>query len=360
LATEVGSDAGISNVVITSGSLPSGVTQAGVFGWVTGTPNNGGPYNFTATFYPYADQTNVTSRVFNYSGTVGPSNIPILVMTPGGSSYNLTQGTAYNWTSGNPSNNAPVLCGVYLTMTGSPRFYSPPYSLNSGSLPPGMTLQVMNDFINNGYALALIGTPTAVGTYTANLTFWNTHTYQTQTYTFVVDPGVTAPVLSGVSNPTASSGTVNIITLSAGTAPITISGSADGTPFSSLPYTRSVRLSDAGKVFSATASNSAGSDSISITLNPQPGPFSIPSSLSSVYRNVGQTYSNTLSSSSFPNVPVGSMTASGLPPGLSISGATVSGTFTTAGTYNVTFTLYPAPDYTNITSVSTTQQFVIT
>lgn len=186
LATEVGSDAGISNVVITGGALPSGVTQAGVFGWVTGTPNNGGPYNFTATFYPYADQTNVTSRVFNYSGTVGPSGIQILVMTPGGSSFNLTQGTAYNWTSGNPSNNAPVLCGVYLTMSGSPRFYSPAYSLNSGSLPPGMSLVVRPDNVNLGEALALIGTPSTPGTYTANLTFWNTHTYQTQTYTFIV------------------------------------------------------------------------------------------------------------------------------------------------------------------------------
>jgi hypothetical protein len=173
-------------VVITGGALPSGVTQAGVFGWVTGAPNNGGPYNFTATFYPYADQTNVTSRVFNYTGTVGNSGIPILVMTPGGTTFNLTQGTPYIFSSGNPSSNAPVLCGVYLTMTGSPRFYNPPYTLNSGSLPSGMTLQVQNDWINNGDALALLGTPTSPGTYTANLTFWNTHVYQTQTYTFIV------------------------------------------------------------------------------------------------------------------------------------------------------------------------------
>lgn len=173
-------------------------------------------------------------------------------------------------------------------------------------------------------------------------------------------PPITVPELSGVANPTCQEGSVNIIYQTGGHPATSVTGSADGVPVTNLPISVSPRLSMAGKHYNATATNSAGtSNTVNITLNPQPGPFTFPDPISTVYRNVGNTYSQTFSSASNPTVPVGSISASGLPPGMSISGATLSGTFTTPGTYNVTFTIYPAPDFTNIVSVTTHQQFVI-
>ncbi len=80
-----------------------------------------------------------------------------------------------------------------------------------------------------------------------------------------------------------------------------------------------------------TATNATGSDSKTLALNVQP-PGPVITSPPSASGRVGQAFSYTITATHSPT----SFSASTLPPGLSINGATISGTPTAAGFYTVT------------------------
>lgn len=134
-----------------SGALPTGLSLNTSTGAVTGTPNTTGTY--TGTF-----------RATNANGYVS-ANFSVVVWS------------AVSWTDNTivTSGQKSVAYSDDISASGSP---TPTYSVSSGSLPPGLSLNSSNG--------NLTGTPTTSGTY--NFTLRAAHSYSnvTSAKTFVV------------------------------------------------------------------------------------------------------------------------------------------------------------------------------
>ena len=125
---------------LTTGSLPPGLTLNTSTGAITGIPTTAGKYTATVTV---TDSINETATA---SGTITINPPPALKATfPGGPAANGKVGTAYS---------------QKITVTGGAGSYT--FSLTSGSLPPGLTLDTS--------AGSITGTPTTAGKYTATVT----------------------------------------------------------------------------------------------------------------------------------------------------------------------------------------------
>jgi hypothetical protein len=123
---------------ITAGSLPPGLTLNTTTGAITGTPTTPGTSNVTILA---TDSTGKTTTNHNCSG--GCSIVVAPAITISCPPTSATKGTAVNY---------------QLTVTGGTAPYK--YSVNSGSLPAGLTLNTTTG--------AITGTPTSTGTYSVS------------------------------------------------------------------------------------------------------------------------------------------------------------------------------------------------
>ncbi|PLP99496.1 autotransporter domain-containing protein [Cupriavidus pauculus] len=241
---------------VTSGTLPAGLTLS-TAGAISGTPTAGGTYNFTVTATDSTGGAGPYVGSQAYSLTVGAATLtltPSVLPAP-------TISTAYNSTFSASGGIAPYA-----------------FSLISGALPPGMTL--------NSATGTLAGTPTALGTYafTVRATDSSTGTGAPYTVTraYTLSIGQTIPTAPPVSLTVPSN------------APVTIHAAANatGAPFSGVSITTpptsgsavingldivyTPTVTTAGAVtFAYTLANSAGSSApvlVTVNVNAVPVP----------------------------------------------------------------------------------------
>lgn len=271
----------------------------------------------------YSGSDSFTYTATNASGTSTAATVtvtvtaPTLVFSPAtGALPGGTVGTAYSQS---------------ITASGG----SGPYNYTATGLPPGLSINTSTG--------AITGTPTTNGSYsvTVNTTDANGVTGSVA-YTIAV--GAQAPVANAVSATVAANSTNNLVTLSitggSATSVAVASTPSHGTATASgttIRYTPAAGYSGADS-FTYTATNGSGTSTaatVSITVSAptlvlSPAPGALPAG------TVGTSYSQSVSASG--GTGPYSYTSSGLPPGLTINASTgaITGTPTTAGSYNVT------------------------
>ncbi|MBU3960596.1 MAG: tandem-95 repeat protein [Alphaproteobacteria bacterium] len=317
-----------------SGGAASSITVASVPAHGTATAS-GTSISYTPTVgYSGTDSFSYTANNATGSSTATVSitvTAPVVAVTP----TILSDGTAdvaYSETLTASNGTAPYV-----------------FSLNSGALPPGLTLSS---------AGVLSGTPTTDGSYsfvvgvTDRYGAWGAPGY-------TVDIAIAAPTVGDVSATVAanSSGTPITLNLTGGTASsVTVaSAPAHGTATAngtSISYTPTAGYSGADS-FTYTATNDTGTSAtatVSITVT-APVVSVSPTVLSDGTADVA--YSQTLTAGNGTAPYVFSLNSGALPPGLTLSSTGVlSGTPTTEGSY--TFVLgvtdrygaWGAPGYT--------------
>ncbi|MEY4391175.1 MAG: hypothetical protein RLZZ400_918, partial [Actinomycetota bacterium] len=290
---------------VTSGSLPAGLTLNSTTGVVSGTATTLGSSTFTIT------ATNAIGSVAFPSQTVSVTAAPSF--TDSAVNARATRNAAY--TDGVAASGAPA----------------PTYSIASGSLPTGLSLNTSTG--------AITGTPTLSGDYSFTITATNTYGSAT-TSTLSIQVGV-APTEGTAQTP--QTGYVGIaytqatnvsafptptFALGTGTMPPgltlnTSTGLVSGSPTTQGVYT-----------FTVTATNWVGSvtsSSYQITIWDKPS-FT---NLASASKNIllGDAYNVTLTTSG--PAPTFAVTSGSLPNGLSLNTATgqISGTSTASGTF---------------------------
>jgi hypothetical protein len=229
---------------INSGSLPPGLSLNATTGAITGTPTTAGTYTYVAKVTDSTGATKLTS-----SCTITIAAPPL---TLGCAANKGTKGAAYS--------SALVASG------GTPAYT---FTKNSGSLPPGLTL--------NASTGAITGTPTTAGTYTyvAKVTDSTGATKLTSSCTITIAASMTlgCPASTGKKGYSYSSTLVR----SGGTSPYTFSiysgslppgltlntttGAITGKPTSTGTYSFTAKVTDA---VGATALSSGCSIKISL------------------------------------------------------------------------------------------------
>ena len=315
----------------TAGTLPPGLSFNSN-GTLTGTPTNNGTYNFTVKV--------VDSSV--PSSTSGSGNISITVSTP----VSVITGTLPNG----------LISSAYsqsLSATGGTAPYA--WTVTSGQLPTGLSLS------SSG---AITGTPTAGGTYSFTVKAADSGSgTATQTLSIFI---VSLLNISTASLPNGIAGSVYSTTLAAtggitpytwslaaGSLPTGLSLSAggviSGTPTASGTSSFTVKAID-----STTPSAQTATQTLSITTGA--GLSITTASLSNAL--AGSPYSASLAASGGTSPYTWSLASGSLPPGLSLAAnGTISGSPTTAGTYNFTANV---TDSTTPTAQSTTKALSIT
>ncbi len=222
-----------------------------------------------------------------------------------------------------------------LAASGGTQPYS--WSLASGSLPPGLTL--------NSSTGAITGTPTTAGTsnFTAQVTD-SAKASATRPLSIIIDPATltittTSPLPNGTvgvaySQTLSATGgsppygwSISASSLPAGLSLNQSTGAITGTPTTAGSFNFTAQVSDTAK---ATASQA-----FSLTIN---APALLITTTSLPNGTVGTAYSQTLAASGGATPYSWSLAVGSLPPGLSLSSATgtISGTPTTAGAVNFT------------------------
>jgi SdrD B-like domain/Putative Ig domain len=302
---------------IISGSLPPGLTLNTTTGVISGTPTTAGTYSFT-------------SKVVDAHGNSDTATCTIVVVT---APVNLDCGTcgASNAKVGTPYSVTFALSGGTAPFT---------YSVTAGSLPPGLTLNTTTGVLS--------GTPTTAGTYTFTTKVVDKNgSYDTATCTIIVT-GSTINLdcgTCGVSKGTVGTAYSATYSVTGGTSPYTftiISGSLppglslgsstgkiSGTPTTAGTYTFTAKVVDAH----------GNSDTQSCTITIVAMPINLDcGSCGSGNATVGTAYSTSFSLTGGTGPFTYSLIAGSLPPGLTLNATTgvISGTPTTAGTYNFT------------------------
>ena len=304
---------------IVSGSLPPGLTLNTTTGKISGTPTTAGTYTFTSKVVDAKGNTDTQTC------TIKVVSLPIdLQCGSCGSSSNANVGSSYSATLAVVNGTAPYT-----------------FSITSGSLPPGLTLNAATGVIS--------GTPTTAGTYTFTSKVVDAGG-NTDTQTCTIH--VTAPPINLECGACGSSGSATVGTaysttfsLTGGSGSYTYSvisgslppgltlssstGKVTGTPTASGTYTFTIKVSD----------NAGNSDTTTCTIKVTGSTVTLAcgSCSSSSKATVGVSYSATLSASGGTSPYTYSIASGSLPPGLSLSSSgSISGKPTTAGTYSFT------------------------
>ncbi|MBC3411723.1 autotransporter domain-containing protein [Pseudomonas sp. SWRI51] len=326
--------ANTSNNTITlslSGGAASSVAIAG--GPTNGTATASGT---TITYTPtagYSGADAFTYTATNSGGTSAPATVTVTVSPP-----TLTVAPA---TLPNPSYASAY--SQTLTASGGNGSYT--YAVTTGALPTGLTLST---------AGVLAGTPSATGTFniTVTVTDGNGAT-ASQAYTLTVAAPAVVVTPFSLPNPiygsaysqtvTATGGIGSYSYAATGTVPtglsLTSGGTLSGTPTAAGSFNFTVTATDTNNV---SGSRTYTLTIAAPTLSLSPATILAPAT--------GTSYSQTFSVSGGATPYTYAITSGTLPAGLTLSGATVSGTPTTAGPYSFTVT---ATDGTGFTVSST-------
>ncbi|SCB47007.1 Putative Ig domain-containing protein, partial [Rhizobium miluonense] len=307
---------------ITSGALPAGLTLSSG-GSLAGTPTAGGTFNFTVaatdsstgTGAPFSSSKAYSLTVAAPTITVAPTTLPTAAVA-----------VAYSQT---------------VTASGGTNSYS--YAITAGALPAGLTL-------SSGGALA--GTPTAGGTFNFTITatdsstgtgpFTGSRAYSLSVSapTIVVNPsslpsGTAETAYNQTMTATGGTGSYTY-SLSAGALPagvgLSSGGALSGTPTTAGTFNFTVTATDS----STGTGPFTGSRAYTLTIAAPTitiAPATLPAG------TAGTTYSQTITASGGTGSYTYSLSAGALPPGVAFSsGGALSGTPTTAGTFNFTVT----------------------
>ncbi|MGA3195469.1 MAG: Ig domain-containing protein, partial [Terriglobales bacterium] len=305
---------------ITAGSLPAGLTLNSTTGAIAGTPTSAGTFNFTAQV--------VDSRGTAAGTTTSGCSIVIAPAPP-----TLTCPTA--------TGQVGVAYSSALVAGGG----VPPYtfSITSGSLPPGLTL--------NPSTGAITGTPTTYGTFNFTAQVVDSRGTAAGTSTSTSNCSIViAPPQITLACPAATTGTVGIaysssLTAGGGIPPYTYSitsgslpagltlnsstGAITGTPTTAGTFNFTAQVVDStGTAAGTTTSN------CSIVIAPAPPTLTCPTATG----QVGTAYSSALVAAGGVSPYTFSITSGSLPPGLTLNSTTgaITGTPTTAGSFNFT------------------------
>lgn len=304
---------------VTAGALPAGLSLASG-GIISGTPTQGGTFNFDVTATDSSTGTGPYTGVRSYTLTIGASTIVL----PSTTLSAATVASAYSATL-NPA-------------SGGTSPYT--YALAVGSLPPGMALSISG---------VLSGTPSSAGTFnfsvvaTDSSTGTGPYSSAAQSYTLVVADIV--PVANPTSFAVVYGSSPAAVTLSiSGGTPTSVAianGPAHGTAsVSGLGISYQPNPGYAGPdSFTYTATNGAGTSApatVSVTVG---SPTIAVTATGTFGAQVGASYSQTFTWSGGA-APYSGFTVNGLPAGVTVSGTTtnsvtVSGTPSATGSFNL-------------------------
>jgi hypothetical protein len=291
---------------LASGSLPPGLSLSS--GAITGTPTHSGTYSFQAKVRDSASNTSTQNLTLTIASTLAIATASL----PG-----ALAGTAYS---------------TSLTPSGGDTPYS--WTVLSGSFPPGLALST---------AGTISGTPNAAGTYsfTVQVTDGGTGA-ATRALAITVGTALsitTSTLPAGLATTaysqslSATGGTPAYTwSLASGALPTGLSlsaaGTISGTPTVTGTYTFTVKATD-----STSPTNQTATQALSIIIGSSVSVST--SSLPNASFNLG--YSQSLSATGGTPGYTWSLISGALPAGLSLSGATITGTPTTIGNFSMTF-----------------------
>ena len=319
-------------------TLPPGLSLNPSTGAITGTPTAFGTFSFSVE---------VTDSSGASAGTV-VTNCSITIAPPP-----ITLQCAAN------TGQVNVPYASALVAAGGTGVYT--YSIISGSLPPGLTL--------NASTGAITGTPTGSGSYSFTAQVVDSSGSAAGTTTSNCTINVAPPALSLLCPP--STGTVGTaytgsLVASNGTAPYTYSitvgslppgltlnpttGAITGTPTTSGPFSFTASVTDSTKNTAATTTSNC-----TITIAPPALSLLCPPSTGTV----GTAYTGSLVASNGTAPYTYSITVGSLPPGLTLNPTTgaITGTPTTSGPFSFTASV---TDSTKNTAATTTSNCTIT
>lgn len=313
-----GNGAGTLSYAISAGTLPAGLSLA-PDGTLSGTPTVQGSFSFEVT----ARDANGFTGAALYELDV-LSNVSTTLMLPS---------TIGNWSFKQTDSRSLAASNA----TAAAR-----YSISAGILPPGITIDAVTGMLS--------GTPTSAGTFPFEVTVHDGPHLKSQTYSLVVTPPVLSlpgtPSTTGrvgvayAANFTASSTLAgSIFTYTLADAPpglsIDTSGDISGVPTSTGTFTVTVKATDADG-FAATST-------FTLTIAPAFIPLILPLTLPPAENGIAYSQSLEPSNGTAPYTVV--VTPGALPPGLSISANTLSGTPT--ADIDFTFTVDVTDDLGN-------------
>ncbi len=311
------------SLAVNSGTMPTGLSFNTGTGVLSGTPTTTGVVNFTVTATDHATGTGPYSTSGTYTLT---TSAPTITVSPTTLSA-ATVGAAYSQTA---------------TASGGAAPYS--YALTAGALPAGLSM--------NSSTGAIIGTPTAGGTFNFTVTATDANSYTgSRAYSLTVNAAtvtVSPSTLPGATVATAYSQTIlasggtgsYTYAVTAGSLPagLTLSsnGTLSGTSTSGGVFNFTVTATDSSTgtgPYTGSRAYSLTIGSPTLTITPASG------SLSGV---AGTAYSRNFTASGGTSpYTYGLVVNSGtMPAGLTWNGATgtLAGTPTTAGTVSFTVT----------------------
>ena len=308
---------------VISGSLPTGLSLDGMTGIISGTPNAVGTFAFTVAA---TDSVNATASA-SYALTIhaAPS---------------ITTASLPDWTVGKAYSQSLSATGGTGAIT---------FALQSGSnLPTGLSLSAGG---------LISGTPTSTGPSTFTIVATDSvGATTTATYTVTIHQ---APTINTTSLPNwtiNTPGYSQTISISNGTGALSFSVTAG-----SLPIGLSLNASTGS--ISGTPTTAVGTSSFTITVTDAVGAtasqnlsITIDAALSITTTSLpawtagAPGYSQVITTSGGSGVVLFAVTGGSLPAGLSLSGNTISGTPSAAGTSSFTLT---ATDAANATAMAT-------